>query len=99
MTRKTLDLLYKLTIRSVIDYGLIVWGTTLKQSELDRLEGIQYKAAKLVTGALHLTSREKLNQELGWETIKVRVDYLGLCLFKKMSECQTKAGNLESLNV
>ena len=50
LTRKTLDLLYKLTIRSVIDYGIIVWGTTLKQSDLDRLEKIQYRAAKLVTG-------------------------------------------------
>ena len=38
-----------------------------------------------MTGALHLTSREKLNNELGWETIKVRVDYLGLCLFHKIN--------------
>ena len=68
-----------------MDYGIIVWGTTLKQSDLDRLERIQYRAAKLVTGALHLTSREKLNNELGWETIKVRVDYLGLCLFHKIN--------------
>ena len=90
LTRKTLDLLYKLTIRSVIDYGIIVWGTTLKQSDLDRLEKIQYRAAKLVTGALHLTSREKLNNELGWETIKVRVDYLGLCLFQKINLEETR---------
>ena len=90
MTRSTLDLLYKLTIRSVIDYGIIVWGTTLKQSELDRLEQIQYRAAKLVTGALHLTSKEKLNNELGWETIKVRIDYLGLCLFQKIGLDETR---------
>ena len=62
--RKTLDLLYKLTIRSVIDYGLLVFGTTLKASDLKRLEQIQYKAGKLVSGALHLTSAEKFNQEL-----------------------------------
>ena len=51
--RNTLDLLYKLTVRSVIDYGIIVYGSTLKASDLARLEQLQYKAGKLVTGALH----------------------------------------------
>ena len=82
--RNTLDLLYKLTIRSVIDYGLIIFGTTLNQIDLNRLERVQYRAAKLVTGALHLTSREKLNEELGWESIRARVDFLGLSLFHKI---------------
>ena len=88
--RKTLDLLYKLTIRSVIDYGLLVFGTTLKASDLKRLEQIQYKAGKLVSGALHLTSAEKLNQELGWETIRTRVDFLGLSLFQKINLGETR---------
>ena len=44
---------------------------------------MQYKSAKIVTGALHLTSREKLNLELGWESIDVRADILGLTLFHK----------------
>ena len=57
--RNTLDLLYKLTIRSIIDYGLLVYGTTLKQSDLKRYEQIQYRAGKLITGALHLTRSEK----------------------------------------
>ena len=61
--RNTLDLLYKLTVRSIIDYGLIVYGTSLKQSDLKRYEQIQYRAGKLITGALHLTSSEKLNIE------------------------------------
>ena len=77
-------MLYKLTIRSVIDYGLVIFGTTLNQVDLNRLERVQYRAAKLVTGALHLTSREKLNEELGWETIRTRVDFLGLSLFHKI---------------
>ena len=82
--RNTLDMLYKLTIRSVIDYGLVIFGTTLNQVDLNRLERVQYRAAKLVTGALHLTSREKLNKELGWETIRTRADFLGLSLFHKI---------------
>ena len=48
------------------------------------MERIQYKAAKLVTGALHFTSKDKLNAELGWESIKTRIDFLGLCLFQKI---------------
>ena len=70
LKRKTLDLLYKVTVRSVVDYALPLYGNTLKQTELFRLEQIQYRAAKIVTGGLHFTSREKLNEELGWETIK-----------------------------
>ena len=41
------------------------YSNALKLTELARLERIQYRAAKLVTGALHFTSQEKLNAELG----------------------------------
>ena len=70
LSRKTLDLLYKLTVRSVVDYALPVYGNSLKQTELNRLENLQYRSAKVVTGALHFTSRDKLNEDLDWETIK-----------------------------
>ena len=70
LKRKTLDLLYKIIVRSVVDYALPLYGNNLKKTDLLRLERLQYSAAKLVTGALHLTSKERLNQELGWETIK-----------------------------
>ena len=70
LSRHTLDVLYKLTVRSTIDFALPVYFNTLTKSELSRLENLQYRAAKLVTGTFHLTSREKLNSELGWETIK-----------------------------
>ena len=67
LSRQTLDVLYKLTVRSVIDYALPVYCNTLNQTELSRLENLQYRAAKLVTGTYQFTSREKLNTELGWE--------------------------------
>ena len=69
LSRQTLDLLYKITVRSVIDYALPVYCKSLKQTELLRLENLQYRAAKIVTGAYHFTSKDKLNIELGWETI------------------------------
>ena len=48
---------------------------------MSRLEKIQYRAAKLVTGALHLTSKDKLNAELGWESFNERGDLLSLNIF------------------
>ena len=88
--RNTLDILYKLTVRSIIDYGLVIFGSTLKLSDLDRLEKLQYCAAKICTGALHLTSKEKLNKEMGWESIKTRIDFLGLSLFHKIHLGETR---------
>ena len=57
---------------------------------MSRLENIQYRAAKIVTGAYHFTSREKLNTELGWETIEKRADILGLNIFQKIHLQETR---------
>ena len=75
LKRGTIDLLYKLTVRSVIDYVLPIYGNTLKQTDLARLDQLQYRPAKFVTGALHHTNREKLNIELGWENFKTRINF------------------------
>ena len=90
LSRQTLDVLYKLTVRSVVDYALPVYCNTLTQSLLARLENLQYRAAKLVTGTFHFTSREKLNTELGWETIKNRSDNLSLNIFHKIHLHETR---------
>ena len=90
LNRKTLDLLYKITVRSVIDYALPVYLKTLRQTELSRLENIQYRAAKIVTGAFHYTSKDKLNIELGWETIEKRSDLLCLNIFQKIHLHETR---------
>ena len=66
------------------------YGNSLKQKDLERLERVQYTAAKIVTGAKHYTSRQKLNQELGWESIKTRIEFLGLCIFHKIHIQETR---------
>ena len=71
-------------MRSVIDYALPVYYHNLTVSDKRRLDQLQYKAAKLTTGALHYTSAEKLNIELGWENIKTRANCLGLSIFHKI---------------
>ena len=53
LNRQTLDMLYKVTVRSVIDYGLPIYYQSLRVTEKARLEQIQYRAAKIVTGVSH----------------------------------------------
>ena len=82
--RKNLDMLYTIIVRSVIDYALLVYADHLKQTEILRLEHLQYKASKLAEGAFHFTSKERLNLELGLETVNTRIKFLGLSLFHKI---------------
>ena len=90
LNRKTLDLMYKLTVRSVIEYGIIVMGNNIKVSDMNKLNRIQYAAGKIVSGALHFTNSQKLEQELGWETIQQRIDLLSLNFFHKIHLGETR---------
>ena len=76
---------YKQQIRSIIDYGMVVFYGTLKQTDIAKLDRIQYRSAKVVTGALHFTSRIKLDNDLGWESLSLRYEFLGLSLFHKIA--------------
>ena len=90
LKRSTLDLLYKVCVRSVIEYGLVLYWHTLKPTEAARLNQIQYRASKLVTGALHFTSQTRLEADLSWETIADRAKLLGICIFHKIHLLQTR---------
>ena len=90
LDRSTLDLLYKLTVRSVIDYGLPVYYSTLTAGQLARLSRIQSRAAKLCTGALHWTSQAKLEADLAWQTISAGGEFLSVSLFHKIHTYQTQ---------
>ena len=45
----------------------------------------------MVSGALHLTSKERLYEELGWETIQSRTEFLGMSLFSQNCSKPNKA--------
>ena len=64
LQRSTLDVLYKTTVRSVIDYGILVYYHSLTQADKNRIDKLQYNASKLVSSTLHYTSRIKIEQEL-----------------------------------
>ena len=90
LDRSTLDLLYKLTVRSVLEYGVVVYYHSLNSCQLKRLSQVQYRAAKLCTGALHYTSQEKLEKDLAWEPLNIRAESLGLTTFHKISTGLTR---------
>ena len=62
--------IYKAFIRPHLDYGDIIYDQAYKESFHQKLESIQYNAALAITGAIRGTSREKLYQELGLESLQ-----------------------------
>ena len=90
LSRQTLDTLYKLHIRSIIDYCFQVFGPGLTTEQIKKLDQLQYRAAIIVTGALKSSSREKLLADLGWETNLARLEYLSICHFQKIYTFQTR---------
>ena len=78
---KTLDQMYKALVRSHLDYCDIIYhipshhnqaplGIAL-HSRMEKVERIQYQAALVITGAWRGSSRSKLYDELGWETLSI----------------------------
>ena len=82
--RSTVDLLYKVCVRSTIEYCLVIFWHTLKQTEKTQIYRIQYRGATLISGALHITSQLRLEQDLSLESIENRAKFLGLSIFHKI---------------
>lgn len=80
--RSSLNTLYFTMVRSVMDYGLVIYGGQQAQL-MNRLENIQYQAGLIVSGALRYTSYDKLCSELCWPKISDRVWFLKSSLFYK----------------
>ena len=47
--------------------GYLYFGPSLNNQQLEKFDNLQYRAAKIVTGALKFTSTENLQRELCWE--------------------------------
>ena len=76
-----MDLLYKVCVRSTVEYGLVLYWHSLKQTEAARIRQIQYRGARIVTGALPFTSQSKLESDIAWETTDNRARLLGITIF------------------
>ena len=84
LPRKSLLTIYKAFLRSLIDYGDIIYDQPQNESFCDKIESVHYKASLAITGAIQGTSREKIYQELGLEPLKSRRWYKRLCCMYKI---------------
>ena len=73
LPRPSLITIYKAFIRPHLDYGDVIFSQAFDNSFHQRLESIQYNAALAITGAIKGTSKEKLYQELGFESLQSRI--------------------------
>ena len=84
LSRQCLDLLCKLHVRSTIDYCITVFGHSLNQSQIKKLDTLLYRCGRVATGALPYTSTNSLFEELGWENTTQRIKMLSLSQFHKV---------------
>ena len=84
LPRKSLITINKAFLKHLIDYGDIIYDQPQSEYVCEKLESVQYKAALAITGAIQGSSREKLYQELGLESLKSRRWYRRLCCMYKI---------------
>ena len=89
LRRQSLVTVYKALIRPHLDYGDIIYDQSYNDSFHQKMESIQYNDATAITGAIRSTSREKLYQELGLESLRKRRWYRKLCYFFKIFKGQS----------
>ena len=70
--RPILDQIYKTYVRPHFDYADIIYDGHITVQDANRLETLQNRAARLITGGLFRTSTNKLMTELGWERLHTR---------------------------
>ena len=95
--RRTLEEIYKLYVRPHLDYGDVIYdiadlnktsifNSSGPKNNMEKIEMVQYQAAKIVTGAWQGTSRAKLYEDLGWETLQNRRITRKLCLIYEIQK-------------
>ena len=89
LPRAPLITIYKSFIRPHLDYGDMIYDQTFNISFQQKMETIQYNGALAITSAIRGSSREKLYQELGLETLQQRRWYRKLCCFYKILTSQS----------
>ena len=67
----------------------MIYDQTFNMSFQQKMETIQYNAALAITGVIRGSSRERLYQELGLETLQQRRWYRKLCYFYKILKSQS----------
>ena len=72
---------YKTFTRSRLAYADSFYDQACNSAFHDKLESVQYNACLVIIGGIRVTSTEKLDQELGLESVKPRRWFRKLCYF------------------
>ena len=84
LPRQALVTIYKEFVRPHLDYGDVLCDKAFNNSFHAKIESIQYNACLAITGAIRTSSREKVYQKLGLESLQLCRWYRKLCLFYKV---------------
>lgn len=72
LPRSALVTMYRSFVRPHLDYADVIYDQPHNDTFCSRTESVQYNAALAITGAIRGTSREKIYQELGLESVRDR---------------------------
>ena len=89
LPRKSLLNIYKAFIRPHLDYGDVIYDQPHNDTLCRMIESVQYNAALAITGAIKGSSRERLYQELGLESLSDRRWYRRLVYFFNIVSCNS----------
>ena len=84
LRRKSLITIYKSFVRPRLDYSDLIHDQPNDKSFRQQIESVQYNASLAITGAIKGTSRLKLYNEIGLESLKFRRLFRKLCTFYKI---------------
>ena len=84
LPRTALITLHKPFVRPHLDYCDILYDQARNASFHQKLEFLQYNACLAICWVIRGSSREKLYQELGFESLQQRRSYRKLCSFYKV---------------
>ena len=88
LPRQVLNIIYKTYIQPYFDYCDTIYDGHLTVHDELRLERLQNRAARLVTGTPFRTSTNKLREELGWDSLKTRRKIHRLTFYRRLYHTQ-----------
>ena len=86
--RPILDQIYKTYVRPHFDCADIIYDGHITVQDANRLETLQNRAARLITGGLFRTSTNKLMTELGWERLHTRRNIHRLTFYHQLNAAE-----------
>ena len=85
LPKTTLDEIYKTYIRPYFDYCDAIYDGHITVQDSTKLEILQNRAGRLVTGGLFRTPTDNLLRELGWEKLATRRKMHRLTLYHRLN--------------